>query len=196
MSKSKPTVPSHSKLHIWNFYCQTCRGKKWVAFKSFSTVQFSRSVMPYSLWPHGLQQARVPCPSPTTRASSNSCPSSRWGHPTISSSVISFSSCLQSFPASGSFQMSQFFTPGSQSTGASASATVLPMNIQDWFPFGWIGWISLQSKGLSRLFFWKVTSCRLWCSDFGAPWNKGCQIYLPRSYGTRCHDLSFLNVEL
>ena len=86
------------------------------------------------LRPHGLQQARVPCPLPTTRASSNSCPSSRWGYATISSSVVPFSSCLQSFPASGSFQMSQFYTPGSQSTGASASASVLPMNVQDWFP--------------------------------------------------------------
>ena len=108
--------------------------------------------MSNSLRPHGLQQARVPCPSPTTRACSNSCPSSQRGHPTISSSVVPFSSCLPSFPASGSFQMSQFFTPGSQNTGASASASVLPMNVQDWFPLGWTGWISLQSKGLSRVF--------------------------------------------
>ena len=117
------------------------------------SVQFSHSVMSDSLWPHGLQHARLPCPSPTPRAYSNSCPSSRWCHPTISSSVIPFSFRLQSFPASGSFQMSQFFfTSGGQSIGVSALASVLPMNIQDWFPLGWIGWISLQSKGLSRVF--------------------------------------------
>ena len=103
-----------------------------------------------SLQPQRLQHARHPCPSPTSRACSNSCPSSRWCHPTISSSVVSFSSHHQSFPASGSFQMSQFFISGSQSIGASAS--VLPMNIQDWFPLGWTGLISLQSKGLSRVF--------------------------------------------
>ena len=105
-----------------------------------------------SLRPHGLQHTRLPCPSPTPRAYSNSCPLSRWCHPTISSSVIPFSSCLQSFPASRSFLVSQFFTSGDQSIGVSASASVLPMNIQDWFPLGWIGWISLQSKGLSRVF--------------------------------------------
>ena len=104
-----------------------------------------------SLRPHGLQQARPPCPSPTPAVYSNSCPSSWWCHPTISSSVIPFSSSLQSFPAIGSFPMSQFFTSGGQSIGVSA-ATVLPMNIQDWSPLGWIGWISLQSKGLSRVF--------------------------------------------
>ena len=95
---------------------------------------------------------RPPCPSPTPRVYSNSCLLSQWCHPTISSSVIPLSSCPQSFPASGSFQMSQFFTSGSQSIGVSASASVLPMNIQDWFPLGWTGWISLQSKGLSRVF--------------------------------------------
>ena len=104
------------------------------------------------LWPHGLQHTRLPCPSPTPRACSNSCPSGRWCHPTISSSVVPFSSCLQSSPASGSFQMSQFFASGGQSTRASASASVLPMNNQDWFPLGWTSWISLQSKGLSRVF--------------------------------------------
>ena len=103
------------------------------------------------LWPHGLQHPRLPCPSPTPRACSSSCPLSRWCHPIISSSVIPFSSCLQSFLASGSFQMSQFFTSGGQSIGVSASASVLPMNIQDWFPLGWTGWIFLQSKGLSRV---------------------------------------------
>ena len=118
----------------------------------FSSVQFSSSVMSDSLQPHGLQHARPPCPSPPARVYSNSCPLSRWCHPTISSSVIPFSSCLQSFPASGSFPMSQFFASGSQSTGASASTSVLPMNIQDWFPLGWTGWISLLSKGLSRVF--------------------------------------------
>ena len=94
----------------------------------------------------------LPCPSPTPGASSNLCPSSRWCHPTILSSVIPFSSHLQSFPASGSFPMSQFFASSGQSTGISASASVLPMNIQDWFPLGWTGWIFLQSKGLSRVF--------------------------------------------
>ena len=101
-------------------------------------------------WPHGLQHARPPCPSPTPGTCSNSCPSSWWCHPTISSSVIPFFSCPQSFPASGSFPISQFFAPSGQSIGASAS--VLPMNIQGWFPFGLTGLISLQSKGLSRVF--------------------------------------------
>ena len=105
-----------------------------------------------SLWPHGLQHTRPPCPSPTPEVCSNSCPSSQWCHPTISSSVVPFSSCLQSFPASGSFQMGQFFTSGGQRIGVSVSASVLPMNIQDWFPLGLIGWVSLQSKGLSRVF--------------------------------------------
>ena len=117
----------------------------------YYNVQFSCSVMSDSLWPHELQHTRTPCPPPTPGACSNSRPLSRWFHPTISSSVDPFSSCPQSFPASGSFQMSQLFTSGSQSIGVSASALVLPMNIQDWFPLGWIGWISLQSKGLSRV---------------------------------------------
>ena len=104
-----------------------------------------------SLWRHGLQHARLPCPSPTPGACSNSCPSSQWCRPTTSFSVIPFSSCLQSFPASGSFQMSQFFASGGQRIGVSASASILPMNIQDFFPLGWTGWISLQSKGLSRV---------------------------------------------
>ena len=118
----------------------------------FSSVQFSRSVVSNSLQPCELQHARPPCPSPSPGVYPNSCPSSRWCHPTISSSVIPFSSCLQSFPASGSFQMSQFLAPGGQSTGGSASVLVLPKNIHDWFPLGWTGWISLQSKGLSRVF--------------------------------------------
>ena len=104
------------------------------------------------LRPHGLQHARLPCPSPTPRVYSNSCPSCWWCHPTISSSVIPFSSCLQSFLASGSFQMSHFLASGGQSIGTSVSASVLPMNIQDWFPFGLTGLNSLQSKGLSRVF--------------------------------------------
>jgi len=118
---------------------------------SSDQYQFSCSVVSDSLWPHGLQHARPPCPSPTPAVYSNSCPLSRWCHPTISSSVVSFSR-LQSFPASGSFQMSQLFASGGQSIGVSASTPVLPMNIQDWFPLGWTGWISLQSKGLSRVF--------------------------------------------
>ena len=109
--------------------------------------QFSHSVMSDSLRPHGLQHARLPCPSPTPRGCSNSRPSSWWCHPTISSSVIPFSSCLQSFPASGSFSISQFFASGSQSVGVSASASGLPMNIQDWFPLGWTDLIALLSKG-------------------------------------------------
>ena len=117
------------------------------------SVQFSQSVMSNSLRPHGLQHNRPPCPSPTPRVHSNSCPLSQWCHPTISSSVVTFSSCLQCFPASGSFQISQFFISGGQSTGVSASASVLPMNIQNWFPLGWTGWISLQSKGLSTVLF-------------------------------------------
>ena len=105
-----------------------------------------------SLRPHELKHTRSPCRSPTPRVYSNPCPLSQWCHPSISSSVIPFSSCLQSFPASGSFQISQFFTSGSQSIGVSASASVLPMDTQDWSPLRWTGWISLQSKGLSRVF--------------------------------------------
>ena len=113
--------------------------------------QFSRSVMSDSLRPHGLQHTKLPCSSPTPRACSNSCPSSQWCHPTISSSVVPFS-YLQSFSASGSFQMSQFFASSGQSIGVSAPASVLPVNTQDWYPLGWTGWISLQSKGLSRVY--------------------------------------------
>ena len=105
-----------------------------------------------TLWLHGLQRARLPCPSPSPRACSNSCPLSWWCHPAILSFVILFSSCFQSFLASRSFLMSQLFISGGQRIGASASASALPMNIQDWFPLGWTGWISLQSKGLSRVF--------------------------------------------
>ena len=116
----------------------------------FNSVQFSHSVVSDFLWPHGLQNARPPCPSPTPRVYSNSCPLSQWCHCTISSSVIPFSPCLQSFPGSGYFPLSPFFVSGGQSTGLSASASDLPMNIQDWFPLGWTGWIALLSKGLSQ----------------------------------------------
>ena len=116
------------------------------------SVQFSHSVMSDSLWPHESHHARPPCPSPTPRVHSNPCPLSSWCHPTISSSVVPFSSCPQSFPASGPFQMSQLFTSGGQSIGVSASKSVLPMNTQDWPPSGWTSWISLQSKGLSKVF--------------------------------------------
>ena len=118
----------------------------------FSSVQFSRSVVSDFLRPHELQHARPPCPSPTPRVHSNSCPLIWWCHPAISFSVIPFSSHLQSFPASGSFQMSQLFTSGGRSIEVSASASVLSMNFEDWFPLGWTSWISLQSKGLSRVF--------------------------------------------
>ena len=117
----------------------------------YSSVQLSHSVMSNSLRPHGLWHARPPCPSSIPRAYLNSCPLSQWCHPTISSSIVPFSSCLQSFPASGSFP-SQFFASSGQSIGVLASASVLPKNIQDGFSLGWTGWISLQSKGLSRVF--------------------------------------------
>ena len=123
-----------------------------IVYCIYIPVQFSRSVVSDSLRPRESQHARPPCPSPIPGVHPNSCPLSRWCHPTISSSLVPFSSCLQSFPASGSFQMSPFFTSGGQSTGASASARIFPMNIQDWFPLGWTGCISLQSKGLSRVF--------------------------------------------
>ena len=136
---------NESVLHI--------RSPKYWSFSfRISSVQFSRSVVPSSLQPHGLQLARPPCSSSTPRVHPNPCPLSQWCHPTISSSVIPFSTCPQSFPASGSFQMSQFFQSGGQSIGLSASTSVLPMNTQDWSPLGWTGWISLQSKGLSRVF--------------------------------------------
>ena len=132
----------------------------WANNTSFelSSVQFSHLVVSDSLWSHGLQHVSLQCPSLTLGAWSNSCPLSQWCHPTISSSVVPFSSCLPPFPASGSFSMSRFFASGGQSIGVSASVSVLPMNIHDWFPLGWIGWISLQSKRLSRVFsnvtFW------------------------------------------
>ena len=125
-------------------------GKEYI--KAVYSVQFSRSVMSDSLWPHELQHARPPCPSPTPGVNPNPCPLCRWCHPTISSSVIPFSSGPQSFPTSGFLKMCQLSASGGQSTGVSASTSVLPMNTKDWSPLGWIGWISLQFKGLSRVF--------------------------------------------
>ena len=151
-SKAYDIILAHSSLS-WpctkdgmtcQYYCHK--------YHNQSIGQFSHSVMSDSLWSHGQQHVRRPCPSPTSRACSNSCPLTQWCHPTISSSIVPFSSCLQSFPASGFFQMSQFFSSGSQSIGASASVSVLPVNFQDWFPLGLTGWISLQFKGLSRAF--------------------------------------------
>ena len=132
----------------------------------YQSFQFSRSVVSDSLQPHGLQHARPPFPSPTSGVYSNSCPLSWWWHPAILSFVAPFSFCLQSFPASGSFQMSQFFTSGGQSIRVSALSSVLPMNIQDWFPLGQTGWISLQSKGLSRVFSNSSEASVLQCSAF------------------------------
>ena len=136
-------------------------GKKYVLFifpltalitEAIASVQFSRSVVSDSLQPHESQHTRPPCPSPTPGVHSNSCPSSWWCHPAISSSVVPFSSCPQSLPASESFPKSQLFTWGGQSTGVSALASFLPKNTQDWSPLEWTSWVSLQSKGLSRVF--------------------------------------------
>ena len=132
------------KLHFWLFMP--------IYKRNFSSVQFGRSVVSVSLRPRELQHTRPPCPSPTTGVHSNPCPLSQWCHPTISSSVIPFSYCPQSFPASGSFQMSQLFSSGGQSIVVSASTSVPPMNTQDWSPLGWTGWISVQFKELSRVF--------------------------------------------
>ena len=146
--------------------------------KRLSRVQFRHSLVSNSLRPHELQHTRSPCPSPTPRVHLNPCPLSQWCHPTISSSVIPFSSCPQSFPASRSFPMSRLFTSGGQRIGVSASTSVLPMNIQDWFPLGWTGWISLQSKALSRVFsnttVWKHqffgVQCSLWSNTHIHTW--------------------------
>ena len=134
---------------ISKLYCQM---EKVNICEMYVCSQLSHSVVSNSLWSHGLQHARFPCPSPTPGACLNLCPSSQGCQPTISSSVILFSSCLQTFPALGTFPMSQFFPSGGQTIRASASASVLPLNIQDCFPLGLTGWISLQSKGLSRVF--------------------------------------------
>ena len=135
---------THIRLYFTSFF-------KFILQNNIA-VQFSRSVVSDSLQPHRLQHSRTSCHSPTARVNSNSCHLSRWCHPTISFSVIPFSSCPQSFPATWSFPMSQLFASGGQSIGVSASTSVLPMNTQDWTPLGWTGWISLQSKGLSRVF--------------------------------------------
>ena len=126
--------------------------KKYIILYQFSSIQFSHSVMSNSLWPHESQHARPPCPSPTPGVHSNSRSMSRWCHPAISSSVVPFSSCPQSLPASELFPMSQHFAWGGQSTGVSALASFLLKNTQDWSPLEWTGWISLQSNGLSRVF--------------------------------------------
>ena len=142
------------------------------------SVHFSHTVMSNSLWPHGPQHTRSPCPSPTRRVYPNLCPLSQWCHPTISSSVVPFFSCLQSFPASGSFQMSQFFTSGGQSIGVSASTSVLPMNTQDW-SLGWTGWIFLQSKGLSRVFSnTTVQKHQLFCAQLSSQSNSHIHTWL------------------
>ena len=139
------TTPQWHKVKRSYRASSSDEGKR-VEWKLSSVQSLSRVWLFETLWTAASH------PSPAPRACSNSCPLSRWCHPTISSFVVSFSSCLQSFPASGFCPRSQFFTSGGQSIGASASASVLPMNIQDWFPLGWTGWISLQSKGLSRVF--------------------------------------------
>ena len=154
-------------VYIHTHSSNRANGQFWVTYKSIDpnhmlsqhpatlppfTVQFSCLVVSNSSQPHGPQDSRPPCPSPMPGVYPNSCLLSQWCHPTISSSVIPFSSCLQSFPASGSFQRSQLFASGGQSIGVSASTAVLPMNTQDWSSLGWTGWISLQSKGLSRVF--------------------------------------------
>ena len=145
-----------SKTYLNNDMWAKIWKRKWTrhaeSLSRDKMLLFSRTVMSNSLRPHGLQHVWLPCPSTTPGAYSNSCPSSWWCHPTISSSVTPFSSCLQSFPASGSFPMSQFFASGGQSIGVSASASVLPVNSQSWFPLGLTGLIALLSKRLSRVF--------------------------------------------
>ena len=144
-------------------------GRNWLRKKSFhfsSSIQFGCSVMSHSLQPHELQHCRPPCASPTPGACSNSHPSRQRCHPTTSSSVVPFSSCLQSFQASGSFLVNQLLVSGGQSITASASSSVLPMNIQDWFPLGLTGWISMQSKGLSRVLSNSSKPSILWHSAF------------------------------
>ena len=138
--------------HLWDWIPNKYLSVIHKIFLISNSVQFSLPIVAKSMQPHGLQHARLPCPSPTPRACSNLCPLNQWCHPTISPSIVPFSSCPQSLPASGSFPMTRFFTSGGQSTGVSNSASALPVNIQDWLPLGWTGWISLQSKGLSRDF--------------------------------------------
>ena len=152
MDCSMPGLPVPHHLSKFAQVHVHCIGHLFLTITQFSSVQFSCSVMSNSLWTHESQHARPLCPSPTPRIHPNSCAWSRWCHPAISSSVVLFSSCPQSFPASGSFPMSQLFVWWGQSIGVSASASFLPMNTQDWSPLGWTGWIFLQSKGLSRVF--------------------------------------------
>ena len=147
-----PTKPVRAGILFYQLgLCNHSGSGGGIITKNTYLLLFSHSVMSNSLWPHGLQCTRLPCPSPSPRACSNLCPLNQWCHPTISSSVVPFSSCLQTFPASGYFPMSQLFASGGQSTGASASASVLPMNSQYWFPLELTGLISLQFKVLSRV---------------------------------------------
>ena len=154
-------IRKYTTLQTWETITINLESQAWVVFflslqnfliGYYHSVQFSRSVVFDSLWPHELQHTKPPCPLPAPGVYPNSCALSRWCHPAISSSVVFFSSCPQSLPASGSFPMSQLFAWGGQSIRVSASASILPMNTQDWSPLGWTGWISLQSKGLSRVF--------------------------------------------
>ena len=144
-----------------------------------SSVQFRSSVMSNSLRPHESQHARLPCPSPTPGVHSNSCPSSHWCHPDISSSVVPFSSCNQSLPASESFPMSQLFAWGGQSIRVSASTSVLPTNTQDWSPLEWTGWISLKSKGLSRVFSNTAVQKHQFCTQLSSQSNFHIHTRLP-----------------
>ena len=166
------TMEYHSaikKEHIWVSSNEVDEPRAYYTKWSRSEVQFSHWVVSDSLW---VQHTRPPCPSATLRTYSNSCPSSQWCHPTISYSVVPFSSYLQSFPASGSFLVRQFFASGGKSIGISASASVLPKNIQDPFHLGWTGWISLQSKGLSRVFSnTTIQKCQFFSSQFSLQCN-------------------------
>ena len=184
-------VEVHSRWHVDENYGRLrTEWKETLIFfiVQFSSVQFSHSVMSDSSWPHELQHARPPCPSPTPGVHSDSHPSSRWCHPAISSSVVPFSSCLQSLPASESFPTSQLFTWGGQSTGVSALASFLPKKSQGWSPSEWTGWISLQPKGLSRVFsnttLWKhqfsiITYKRFKFFNTAKPSVMGTHSYLP-----------------
>ena len=148
-----PKLFSQGKSHVFLICSWSSTWLQKVILEGWNySVQFSCSVVSNSLWLHELHHTRPPCPSPTPGVHSNSHPSSWWCHPAISSSVVPFSSCPQSLPTSGALPMSQLFTWGGQSIGVSASASILPMNNQDWCPLEWTGWISLQSKGLSRVF--------------------------------------------
>ena len=167
LKKERNSDTCYSMSEPWEHYTKWNKlvAKDMSMILPNEVLQFSRSVVSNSLRPHGLQHTRPPCPSATPGACSNSCPSTQWCHPAISSSVVPSSFCLHSFPAAGSFPMSQFFTSGGQSIGVSASASVLPMNIQDWFPLGLTDWISLQSKGFSRVFS-NTTVQKHQCSAF------------------------------